>query len=104
MPIQMDVTSSENIQEVLEKVIGKYRRPPAIIVNSAGITRDSFILKMDDDEFDLVMKVNLKASEKFNLKFENFRFLSREFTKNQILVNSFSQMVQLLLLTSWHNP
>lgn len=62
MPAQLDVTNSENIQEVLDKAIEKYKRPPSVIVNSAGITRDSFILKMDDDEFDLVVKVNLKGT------------------------------------------
>jgi 17beta-estradiol 17-dehydrogenase/3alpha(17beta)-hydroxysteroid dehydrogenase (NAD+) len=31
-------------------------------VNCAGITRDSFLLKMDDSDFDLVLNVNLKGT------------------------------------------
>ena len=51
-PIELDVTNSESINHVLEEVINKYKRPPSLIVNSAGITRDSFILKMDESDFD----------------------------------------------------
>jgi 3-oxoacyl-[acyl-carrier protein] reductase len=33
-----------------------------ILVNNAGITRDDLLLRMDADEWDLVMKVNLKGT------------------------------------------
>ena len=36
-----------------------------ILVNNAGITRDNLLLRMNEDDFDLVMKVNLKSV--FNL-------------------------------------
>ena len=36
-----------------------------ILVNNAGITRDNLLLRMSEDDFDLVMKVNLKSV--FNL-------------------------------------
>jgi 17beta-estradiol 17-dehydrogenase/3alpha(17beta)-hydroxysteroid dehydrogenase (NAD+) len=62
MPVQMDVTNSDNIADTIEKVIDKYKRPPTIIVNSAGITRDSFLLKMDESDFDLVVRVNLTGT------------------------------------------
>lgn len=61
-PIELDVTNSQSINNVLEEVINKYKRPPSLIVNSAGITRDSFILKMDESDFDLVLNVNLKGT------------------------------------------
>lgn len=62
MPLELDVTSPENVQSVIEEAINKYKRPPSITVNCAGITRDQFILKMDDSDFDLVLKVNLKVN------------------------------------------
>ncbi len=62
MPVQMDVTNSDNIADTIEKVIDKYKRPPTIIVNSAGITRDGFLLKMDESDFELVVKVNLEGT------------------------------------------
>ena len=36
-----------------------------ILVNNAGITRDNLLLRMSEDDFDLVMRVNLKSV--FNL-------------------------------------
>ena len=36
-----------------------------ILVNNAGITRDNLLLRMSEDDFDLVLKVNLKSV--FNL-------------------------------------
>lgn len=35
---------------------------PSILVNSAGITRDNWLLKMTESEFDDVYKVNLKGT------------------------------------------
>lgn len=62
MPLELDVTNSDSIKNVIEEAINKYKRPPSITVNCAGITRDSFILKMEESDFDLVMNVNLKVN------------------------------------------
>lgn len=62
LPLELDVTDPESIKSVIEQAIDKYKRPPSVIVNCAGITRDAFILKMEDSDFDLVLNVNLKAS------------------------------------------
>lgn len=62
--IELDVTNAENIKNVIEEAINKYKRPPSALVNCAGITRDSFILKMDENDFDLVLNVNLKVNTK----------------------------------------
>jgi 17beta-estradiol 17-dehydrogenase/3alpha(17beta)-hydroxysteroid dehydrogenase (NAD+) len=61
-PIELDVSDSQNVKKVLEETINKYKRPPTTVVNCAGITRDSMILKMDESDFDLVLKVNLKGT------------------------------------------
>ncbi|CRL00756.1 CLUMA_CG014012, isoform A [Clunio marinus] len=62
LPLELDVTNADNVQSVIEEAINKYKRPPSITVNCAGITRDAFILKMDDSDFDLVLNVNLKGT------------------------------------------
>lgn len=59
---EMDVSSSDSISKVLEATIEKYKRPPMIVVNSAGITRDNFMLKMPESDFDAVINVNLKGT------------------------------------------
>jgi NAD(P)-dependent dehydrogenase (short-subunit alcohol dehydrogenase family) len=62
----MDVTSGDSIRSVVEEAINKYKRPPTITVNCAGITRDAFILKMEESDFDLVLNVNLKVRRDVN--------------------------------------
>lgn len=41
----------------------EYKRIPNIAVNCAGITRDSFLLKMSEEDFKQVIDVNLKVAE-----------------------------------------
>ncbi|XP_055549559.1 estradiol 17-beta-dehydrogenase 8 [Wyeomyia smithii] len=59
---EMDVSSSASIDKVLKAVVEKYKKPPMIVVNSAGITRDNFLLKMPEADFDAVIDVNLKGT------------------------------------------
>lgn len=61
-PIAIDIASSESIAQALSLAIDKYKRPPAVVVNSAGVTRDNFLLKMPESDFDLVTNVNLKGT------------------------------------------
>ena len=37
-------------------------RVPDIVVNSAGITRDGYMLKMTEENYDAVLDVNLKGT------------------------------------------
>ena len=57
----LDVASGQEVQKVLECIISEYKKPPCILVNSAGITSDEFLLKMDEETFDKVIEVNLKV-------------------------------------------
>lgn len=50
------------MNEAFESVLKRYSKPPTIIVNSAGITRDNFLLKLSESDFDQVIDVNLKGS------------------------------------------
>lgn len=61
MSLEMDVSSSESITTALDAIIAKYKKPPSIIVNSAGITKDNYLLKMSQQDFDDVINVNLKV-------------------------------------------
>ena len=57
----LDVANGEEIRKVLEYIVSGYKKPPCILVNCAGITSDGFMLKMDEEKFDKVIKVNLKV-------------------------------------------
>jgi len=57
---KLNVTDSENIQELLAHVKENYGKAD-ILVNNAGITRDGLTHKMTDEMWDLVIDVNLKG-------------------------------------------
>ena len=55
------MAKGEEVQKVLECIISEYRKPPCILVNSAGIIIDDLLLKMEEEKFDKVIEVNLKV-------------------------------------------
>ena len=48
---------------ILFLIFKQYKCTPSIMVNCAGITRDSFLLKMSEEDFKQVIDVNLKVLE-----------------------------------------
>lgn len=62
LALEVDVTSSHSIQDAFEKSLRHFLRPPMIVVNSAGITRDNFLLKLSSLDFDQVININLKGT------------------------------------------
>lgn len=59
-----DVSSFEASKEVVEKVIEEFGGID-VLVNNAGIVRDKLILSMKEEDFDMVINVNLKGA--FNM-------------------------------------
>ena len=55
-----DVSQSDSVSECFQRVLEK--RPPDIIVNSAGILKDGFLLRMKEEDFDQVIDVNLMGT------------------------------------------
>lgn len=60
LPVKADVTSTEDVENVISKSLDKYNRID-ILINNAGITRDNLMMRMSEDDWDLVLKVNLKG-------------------------------------------
>jgi 3-oxoacyl-[acyl-carrier protein] reductase len=58
--VQADVSSAADVTKLVEKVISNYGRVD-ILVNNAGIARDQLLLRMSDEDWDAVLKVNLKS-------------------------------------------
>ncbi len=59
-PYTVDVSSYEKVRETVEKIINDLKKID-ILVNNAGITRDNFLVKMPESDFDAVINVNLKG-------------------------------------------
>jgi 3-oxoacyl-[acyl-carrier protein] reductase len=55
-----DASNFEDAQEVTDKIVNDFGRVDAL-VNNAGITRDTLLMRMTEDQWDLVLKVNLKS-------------------------------------------
>ncbi len=57
----VDITDSQQLTDILNSLV-KEHGGIGILVNNAGITRDRLMIQMDDDDFDKVMAVNLRAA------------------------------------------
>merc|ERR1711874_613793 len=62
LSLAADVSQSEAVNECFQEVLERYKRPPDIIVNSAGITRTNSLLAMNEEDFEKVIDVNLKGT------------------------------------------
>lgn len=69
-----DASSFEDSEKTINEIHADFGRID-ILVNNAGITRDNLLMRMGEQDFDLVMKINLKsvfnltkAVQKFMLK------------------------------------
>jgi 3-oxoacyl-[acyl-carrier protein] reductase len=56
-----DVSNAEQVDNMVKGVLDKYGQID-ILVNNAGTTRDNLIVRMDEDDWDLIQRVNLKSA------------------------------------------
>jgi len=59
--LKADISDAEQGQALVDKVISEFGKVD-ILVNNAGITRDRLIPMMTEDDFDRVIRVNLKGT------------------------------------------
>lgn len=58
--IKMDVSDPESVEEGIKQVTQAYG-PPLVLVNNAGITRDGLVLRMKEEDWDVVINTNLSS-------------------------------------------
>ncbi len=61
MTLDLDISSPESIKEGFSKVIAEKGRVD-ILVNNAGITRDGLAMRMKQNDWDLVLRINLHGA------------------------------------------
>lgn len=59
-----DASNFEQSQELVKQIVVDFGKVD-ILINNAGITRDTLLMRMTEDQWDLVLRVNLKSA--FNL-------------------------------------
>jgi 3-oxoacyl-[acyl-carrier protein] reductase len=60
LAVAADVTSTSDVAGMVEKVTAEYGRID-ILVNNAGIARDQLLMRMSDEDWEVVLNVNLKS-------------------------------------------
>ncbi len=71
-----DVSNLNSISEIVTNTIDKWGRID-ILVNNAGIARDNIIMRMKEDDWDIVMNINLKGC------FNGVKSVARPMIKNK---------------------
>jgi 3-oxoacyl-[acyl-carrier protein] reductase len=59
-----DVSNTAEVEAVVDKILDKFKRID-ILVNNAGVTRDNLLIRMSEQEWDLVIAINLKGTFNF---------------------------------------
>ena len=59
--ITCDLSNSEQVEELIPATVDTLGKID-ILVNNAGVTRDNLAMRMKDEEWDAVMKINLEAA------------------------------------------
>ena len=59
--VKGDVRNTADVQDLIKKTLDKFGKID-IFVNNAGVTRDGLMLRMSEDDWDLVMDINLKGA------------------------------------------
>jgi 3-oxoacyl-[acyl-carrier protein] reductase len=57
---RLDVSNRGDVDRLFKDVLSRLGRVE-VLINNAGITKDGLLMRMSEDEWDLVLKVNLKG-------------------------------------------
>ncbi len=72
-----DASNFEAAHQTVDEVVEAFGRID-ILVNNAGITRDTLLMRMEEEMWDLVIKVNLKSVFNFTKAVQKYMLKQRE--------------------------
>lgn len=59
--LRADITSSDDVATLIETTMNEFQRLD-VLVNNAGITRDTLLMRMSEEDWDAVLSTNLKGA------------------------------------------
>jgi len=80
---QVDITQTEKLTQTLKELADAHDGI-GILVNNAGITRDRLMIQMDDEDFDKVIAVNLRAA-----------FVATRLVARSMIRNKFGRLIHI---------
>ncbi len=75
LAVEVDVAKHEEVNEATRQVIDKFKGID-ILINNAGITKDSLLLRMKEEDWNRVLQVNLNGA--FNCLKAVLRYMMRQ--------------------------
>jgi 3-oxoacyl-[acyl-carrier protein] reductase len=81
--LRHDVSSEESTREAVKHIINRFARID-ILVNNAGITRDARLMMMKQDDWELVLKINLTGA-----------FLCTKLVSKQMLKQNYGKIINI---------
>lgn len=82
-----DISQRQNVVQLADEIYARCQSYPTIIVNAAGITRDALLLKMREEDFDDVIRVNLKGTFLINQIFSQRLLVDKPKNLNASIIN-----------------
>lgn len=61
MALKADVSNAKDVETMIASFVEKFGKID-ILVNNAGITRDGLLMRMKEEDWDLVLNINLKSA------------------------------------------
>ena len=89
LALGVDVSDTAAVEKVVEQVQKELGEPYALI-NNAGVTRDQLLLRMNEEDFDRVLAINLKGAFNF------IRATARSLMKQRGRIVNISSVVGLV--------
>jgi len=71
-----DASDFEQAHQVVDQIVEEFGKVD-VLVNNAGITRDTLLMRMDEQMWDLVIKVNLKSVFNFTKAVQKYMLKAR---------------------------
>jgi len=80
--VRTDITIFDEVKNMTKEIVDKFGKID-ILVNNAGITRDSLLIRMKEEDWDSVIKINLKGT--FNSSKAVAKYMMRQKSSDKII-------------------